>query len=308
MMQGHWQIAKAVILGCAICVTTSSSGSLPAESESPPSGYDLVPSFSEEFDGARLDTKRWINVYADPSPSEASIAKRNLWGNGELQVYFDAAYLGLGVEPFRLADGILTIQADRLSTRALSRLSGDLARQPPQIRDSALRNVQYSSGLISTKGRFQQRYGYFEIRARWSNGKGLWPAFWLLPADGSWPPEIDVLEAHGDKPGTAYQSIHSKIVAATTRTASYQSGAQSFHRYGALWTPTRVDYFIDGVKTSSIDAPADLSGPMYMIANLAIGGTWPGNPTSDVKFPATMDIDYIRVWRFNRLPPAAATR
>jgi beta-glucanase (GH16 family) len=36
---------------------------------------------------------------------------------------------------------------------------------------------------------------------------------------------------------------------------------------------------------------------MYLIANLAVGGDWPGNPDASTRFPGFMDIDYIRVFR-----------
>lgn len=52
----------------------------------------------------------------------------------------------------------------------------------------------YRSGAIFTKGRFAQLYGRYEAVLRLPQQNGMWPAWWALPADGSWPPEIDGLE------------------------------------------------------------------------------------------------------------------
>jgi len=264
----------------------------------PPAGLELVASFAEEFDGSAVDWGRWISGYYDPRRDQPTIAKRNLWNNRELQVYFDPAFLGLGINPFRVADGILTITAEPMSQPALAAVGRAISEQPAAIRNSAIRNVRYSSGMVSTRGRFAQKYGYFEIRARWSSGKGVWPAFWMLPATGKWPPEIDILEAHGDKPGTAFHSTHSGVSPSTTKTEKYPGDPKDFHVYGALWTAQSIDYFVDGVKTASLPTPGDMHQPMYLLANLAIGGSWPGTPDAATTFPATMQIDYIRAWRF----------
>src|SRR5690348_17029858 len=98
---------------------------------------------------------------------------RSLPSNGEQEFYSDSS---VGVNPFSVKDGALTISAS-----------------PGGNPD----NMPYNSGLITTEGNFSQTYGYFEMRAKLPEGKGLWPAFWLLPSDKSWPPEIDALEAFG---------------------------------------------------------------------------------------------------------------
>ena len=41
-------------------------------------------------------------------------------------------------------------------------------------------------------------------------GRGLWPAFWMLPEPFSWPPEIDVFELIGQAPNTIIFSHHWK--------------------------------------------------------------------------------------------------
>ncbi|MDB5663345.1 MAG: glycoside hydrolase, family 16 [Sphingomonas bacterium] len=290
-------IAAGSLLAMAVAMTALCAGATNPPAPGPPAGYDLVLSFADEFDGRGLDRARWTTAYADRPSTRATIEQRTLAGNRERQVYVDPAYLGLGIDPFEVRHGILTIRAKPMDAATRAAIVRELDQFPAARRAApALREVAYTSGLISTRGSFTQRYGYFETRARWSAGKGLWPAFWMLPEGGGWPPEIDILEAHGDKPIT-YHSIHSNRAETATRQAQVDD-PQQFHRYGALWLPDRVAFYIDGRPVASLPSTPDLTMPMYLLLNLAVGGYWPGDPTPDVKFPATMQIDYVRAWRF----------
>lgn len=120
-------------------------------------------------------------------------------GNDEAEVYTDPsfyAYLKKETNaeaevdpenPFSVQGGVLDIKAAPSSAQVVAAV-GPWA--------------QYTSGIITTQFSFSQEYGYFEMRAKLPAGKGLWPAFWLLPDDQSWPPEIDALEAFGDTSST----------------------------------------------------------------------------------------------------------
>lgn len=307
-------IRLIVLFSSAALLLAAGGALLPAATPSPavavsgpPAGLDMVQTFADDFSGDALDTKKWNMVYGPRSGGEAPVGSRSLWSNGEAQIYFDRKYLKLGIDPFSTANGALTITAQPLSQAARNKIFGDLAKYPNLIQPGKLPRIEYSSGAITTRDTFKQRYGYFEMRASWSAGKGIWPAFWLLPFDGGWPPEIDVVEAHGDKPGVTFQSVHSAVAKSATLPGMTSGSQQDFHTYGVLWMPGRVDFYIDGVKTNSIPEAADMTKPMYMIANMAIGGYWPGYPDADPKFLATMKIDYIRVWQFRTTPPNGST-
>lgn len=281
----------------ALTDATSAAASDDKPVSGPPGFVTASPSFAEEFDGSTLDTARWRLTYADPKDESPALTKRSLWNNKEREVYFDPDYLGLGINPFRISDGVLVIEARPLSGQARARIDAELKGLAPKFAKTALADVAYSSGMISSRGRFSQRYGYFEIRARWSGGKGLWPAFWLLPAAGGWPPEIDILEAHGDKPGISFHSLHSRTAKSETRRIRTATGDGKFHNYGALWLPDRIEFYIDGTKVTTMPTRSDMHAPMFMIANLAVGGAWPGDPDDGTAFPATMEIDHIRAWK-----------
>lgn len=164
---------------------------------------------------------------------------------------------------------------------------------------------QYLSGLVMTGGiaddpaspKFSFKYGYLEVRAKLPAGQGLWPAIWMMPAsyqDGNG--ELDVMENLGNDMTTAYGTVH--LHGQQQHTYHGADLSAGFHTFGMDWEPDHITWYIDGkaygttTDTSLIPTVAE-----YPIMNLAVGGSWGGNPDSTTPFPATMDIDYIRVWQ-----------
>lgn len=156
------------------------------------------------------------------------------------------------------------------------------------------------------------QYGYMEMKARLPKGKGTWPAFWMLPehmetvADG----EIDIMEHVGYDPGVIHFSTHTGAynpANGTTRSGTKKiSDADSeFHTYGVEWTEDYVAGYIDGqlYYTFVNDKKDDKNTwpyniPFLLKLNLAIGGSWGGyEGIDDACFPATYEIDYVRVYQ-----------
>lgn len=161
--------------------------------------------------------------------------------------------------------------------------------------------TKYVSGIVTTQGNFSQTYGYFECRAKMPAGAGMWPAFWMAAASGAEFPEIDVTEQvpafGGGGPFKTHWDIHSAKIAGNsiggwvTSIANLQTG---FHAYGVLWTPKTISFFLDGNQVASTPTPADANVPMYMEANISVGGSWAGPPNNDT---GRMEIDYIRAFQ-----------
>lgn len=205
---------------------------------------------------------------------------RTLPSNKEAQYYSDAS---VGTHPFAVRDGVLEITAAPGENRG---------------------GLPYTSGLITTQGGFAQRYGYFEIRARLPRGRGLWSGLWLLPADRTWPPEIDVVEMLGHQPGVIYVSTHSKASGrreAKTVPVKVGDVSDGFHSFAVSWRAEEIRYFLDDRQIAALPTPADMHKPMFLLANLAVGGpgSWPGPPDAATAFPARMLIDHIRAWQFD---------
>ena len=124
----------------------------------------------------------------------------------------------------------------------------------------------------------------------------------MIPSSGAWPPEIDIMENTGDGL-TTYMTIH--FPNGSQSRSNYVSSVNlslGYHTWALEWTPTEMDWFVDGIVRKVYTGSDIPNVPMYMLADLAVGGTWPGSPDGSTPFPSSMDIDYIRAYQFNPKP------
>jgi beta-glucanase (GH16 family) len=234
--------------------------------------------FHDEFDSSTLDTTKWTTCYFN-----FTVGNGCDHDQGELELY----------QPNKVSvnNGILTLQADKQTITAANG-----------------KTYNYTSGMISTgpatsgaPPRFTFTYGYMEMRAQVPAGQGLWPAFWTLPEDMSWPPEIDVMEILGNTPNVINMHYHYPTsnggggdTGATWTGPDFSAG---WHTYAVDWEPGSLTWYVDGVMRRQYTNANVASKPMYLLANLAIGGNWPGAPNASTPFPSSFQIDYIRVWQ-----------
>jgi beta-glucanase (GH16 family) len=209
--------------------------------------------------------------------------------NQEKQIYMDPAFHGkaptpLGIQPFSIRNGILTIAAER----------ADPVKVSPYIL-----NFKYTSGCITSELTHVQTYGYFEMRAKLPLGKGFFPAFWLLPKRDVWPPEIDIFEASGARP----HAVHLGVLAGPHRTADHWvedviAIGDGFHVYALEWTKEQLTWTLDGKPVWQ--QPNEIHEDMYILANLALGNRDPKfipDPDDSTPFPGKFEIDYIRAYQ-----------
>jgi beta-glucanase (GH16 family) len=169
----------------------------------------------------------------------------------------------------------------------------------------------YTSGRITTATSFSQAYGLFEARIKIPPGQGMWPAFWMLGNNiGSvgWPNcgEIDTMENIGREPSTVHGTIHGPGGYSIGNGYTLPTGkfSDNFHVFALQWsqTPAQIQFLVDGNVYETVTPSSTGAGgwvfnrPFFIILNLAIGGSWPGNPDSSTPFPARMLVDYVRVY------------
>lgn len=157
----------------------------------------------------------------------------------------------------------------------------------------------YTSGVITSYGKFSFLYGTVEFRARAPVGRGLLSALWLLPDNHDYPPEIDVIEVNGAQPNLGHIGYHwadGADVASEMWTGDFGDLTDGFHTYAVRWEPGVVAWYVDGVEVHRFEGSTVASQEMYLLANLAVGG-WVGAPDGSTPLPASLVLDYIRVWQ-----------
>ena len=243
-------------------------------------GYNLL--WSDEFDGDSMDESKW-----DYDPHEPG------WTNNELQEYTTST------DNVFVRDGKMVLKA---------------------IKTEKDGKDYYTSGKIKGQNKTDFTYGKVVVSAKVPEGKGLWPAIWMMPQDeqhyGQWPKcgEIDIMEVLGDDTKTSYSTIHYGEPHAEqqgTRVLDSGSYAEDFHEYSVEWEPGEMRFYTDDELVLTVNDwftavqgedekpyPAPFDQPFFVQMNLAVGGDWPGNPDDSTDFDkAEFEIDYVRVYQ-----------
>lgn len=184
---------------------------------------------------------------------------------------------------------------------------------PPQI-------ITYTSASLITRNKASWQYGRIEVRAKLPQGKGVWPAIWMLGENrGSvgWPRcgEIDIMEFVGKEPDKVHGTVHYQKDGkrhTNGKSLTTQKPFDEFHIYALEWYPDRMDFYFDDIKYHTFHIPdaTDTASdnpfrkPQYLLINLALGGSW-GGPIDAAILPQQYLIDYVRVYQSIR-PTAAA--
>ena len=230
--------------------------------------------WEDEFKGTEIDTSKW------------SFEVGNIGGNHEMNYYTDRK------ENCFVKDGYLNIQALKESYKGFS----------------------YTSCRMLTRYKHEWLYGRFEARIKLPKGRGLWPAFWMLPRNVVWPKEgeIDIMENLGQDMKKSYSTVHygagphdHKWKGSAYTLPEDRTLDDAFYVYRVDWYADYMVFTLDGNIVFSIrkDQIEDYewwpfnSNQFFILLNLAVGGDWPGPPDDSTKFPALMIVDYVRVYK-----------
>jgi len=153
---------------------------------------------------------------------------------------------------------------------------------------------RYTSGRVQTSAVFPQTYGRFAARIRLPVGQGIWPGFWMMAPKS----EIDVVETIGSRPRLVQGFWHSPTSSGGGSVTLTQPVSAAYHVYGVDWTPTQILWWVDGRPYARATKKRSwiFNRPMQLVFTLQVGGTWPGSPNATTRFPAQMNIDWVRTY------------
>jgi beta-glucanase (GH16 family) len=279
-------------VGFAFCATLGCASGAPSIAGTTPTETtpqkEWVQIWSDEFDGpagSSIDATKWNYDTTD------GCARGNCgWGNNEKEYYTDSP------------DNITLTGQGQLMIVARVAPSGMTCYYGP---------CRYTSAKITTRGKLSAGPpGRIEARIKLATGQGLWPAFWMLGDNAlPWPAcgEFDIMENKGSEAAITSSAIHGPGYSGNTPFAHREtltSGTiADYHTYAIEWDSVQVRFFVDSaVHYETTRAALEkygrpvLNQPFFLILNLAVGGHFDGDPQSDAIFPATMLVDYVRVY------------
>jgi beta-glucanase (GH16 family) len=235
--------------------------------------------WSDEFDYNGLPSEaKWSY---DTAGNESG------WGNNESQFYTQARSKNVQVK-----DGFLSITAHK----------------------EDYKGFKYTSARLITKQKGDWLYGRIEVRAKLPDGRGMWPAIWMLPTDwayGAWPKsgEIDIMENVGYDPYVIVGSAHTEAYNHTIGThkngkTTIPTCYSDFHVYAVEWEAKEFRVYVDDIHYFTFKNEGSgykvwpFDKRFHLLLNVAVGGNWGGaQGIDDSVFPRTMVVDYVRVYQ-----------
>ena len=171
---------------------------------------------------------------------------------------------------------------------------------------------EFTSGKLTTKGKFSFCKGKIEVVAKLPTAVGSWPAIWMMPEDttGGWPKcgEIDIMEHVGHKKNEAFFSIHTKdynhtIGTQFTKTINIANLTEGFHKYSFIWMDDKLEWLVDDITYFEVhrhQLPIEGNWPFdknyYLILNSAVGGNFCEGKLNKDDFPCEFIIKSIKVF------------
>jgi beta-glucanase (GH16 family) len=265
-----------------VAVHRTNANSMPA----PPGFSHRI--FEDSFKGTKLNKRKWNTYITSKGANGSAWNPDGSGGSGANPGGFNAAYFQPRED---VVHNGLTLGAVRASTRA---------------------GFAWTSGVVSTYGKFQFDGGYVQIKAKMPAGDGMWPGLWMLPGPGGTAGdnfELDLFE--GNYIGNAVNpndndawNLHTPSATFGGVTNTGANLAAGYHIYGMNWVPGQsITWYLDGRPVGSLTkAQAPIPNePMELILDLQVANSsasaWRTTNDASTPSPSAMEVAEVQVYR-----------
>jgi beta-glucanase (GH16 family) len=162
-------------------------------------------------------------------------------------------------------------------------------------RDRRDRGRWATGGLSSSPG-LVQTYGKYLVRLRLDPGIGVGHAALLMPADNSWPPEIDFSEDNGSGRTGTLATLHYGKQDTHWDAFLGSVNLTQWHTLGVQWTPGKLQYTIDGRIWKTMAGSVVPALPMVLdlqTQTWPCSGTWGRCPNATTPRVVRMYVDWV---------------
>jgi beta-glucanase (GH16 family) len=242
------------------------------------------PVWSDEFNGAGLDSAKWALELNEGDPGVTAYTKR--------------------AQNLSVSDGLLELQAQKESYGGKQFTSTQISTRNKGV---------WKYCRIDVRAKLPYGQGMWPA---------IWMMPTAPGAYGSWPRsgEIDIMENLGNNPRLTYTTLHygagNQSIQGTYTTPANQSLSDTFHVYTMIWDSTSFSFTLDSTHTyystnkwspDNVAFPKPFDQPFFLILDLAVGGSWAGPPDSATVFPQKMLVDWVHVYQRQGSVSALAT-
>lgn len=260
--------------------------------------------WSDEFEGDSLDTSKWGHSWW------ITERKGGYWHENMVSV----------------KDGNLVIRSEYLEA-------------PPEngIYDDAREQYGYNNykagwytGKVTTRDKYEQKYGYFEVRCILPAATGMWSAFWMMNEgvynvnnSGEDGTEVDVFESFYYKDywwgndcistGIHYDGYGEGHHGDTLGKVFIENDPYTeYNTYGVEWNENEYIFYINGMETGRMSTGGVSKNPEYLLLSCEFAGdkgvqfsdrhgTGEIDKTPEENWPAEFKVDYVRCYQYNEL-------
>ncbi|MGA0133555.1 MAG: glycoside hydrolase family 16 protein [Opitutales bacterium] len=155
-------------------------------------------------------------------------------------------------------------------------------------------------GNITTNGKFEQQFGYFEVNMRFNSYLGHRGVFGVRSVGNELPAAGLTFQGGGPRayPWARISSQGGSRDYPPEKGNEYlpgSGGSKKFNTYGILWTDKAYTFYINGKKVMQIDKPQPIRAMALSVRHEALESD--RKDFKEKNLPDDVEVDWVKIWK-----------